>query len=132
MPALIFAGSHDVFDSTTGGPYAHRARLHSPKYRVMIEGAPRVWFSDGSRQPPDGKDPDCGFFEKNAPELAVPLCDERGGLIDPDRQKQIVRAVITAFFDAYLKAGAKALAKLRRSAEEFPEVTLISEEKRAH
>lgn len=62
----------------------------------------------------------------------MPLCDERGGLIDPDRQKQIVRAVITASFDAYLKGDAKALAKLRRSAEEFPEVTLVSEEKRAH
>lgn len=58
MPALIFAGSRDVFDSTTGGAYAHYARLHSPKYHVMIEGAPHVWFGDGSRQPADGKNPD--------------------------------------------------------------------------
>jgi len=128
VPALIFAGTRDVFDSTTGGPYAYYARLRSPKYHVMIEGAPHYWFSDRRHRPPEGKNPDCGFFERNAPELVLPLCEERGGLIDPERQKTIVRAIIQAFFDAYLKDDAKARDRLRRSGEDFPEVRLVHED----
>jgi predicted dienelactone hydrolase len=128
VPALIFAGTRDVFDSTTGGPYAYYARLRSPKYHVMIEGAPHVWFGDGRRVPPDGKNPDCRFFEENAPGLELPLCDERGGLIDPDRQKEIVRAVLTTFFDAHLAGDEKARARLRRTSQLHPEVKLVFEE----
>jgi len=127
VPALIFAGSRDVFDSTTGGPYASYARLRSPKYHVMINGAPHVWFGNGRRRPPEGKNPDCAFFERNAPDLVLPLCDERGGLIDPDRQKTIVRAVIQSFFDGYLKQDAGALERLRGAGDEFTEVKLVSQ-----
>ncbi len=128
VPSLIFAGTRDVFDSTTGGPYATFSRLRSPKYHAMIEGAPHVWFGDGRRMPPGGKNPDCQFFERNAPELVLPLCDERGGLIDPDRQKEIVRAVIAAFFDGYLKQDESAREELRRAGLDFSEVTLRLEE----
>ncbi len=58
----------------------------------------------------------------------LPLCDERGGLIDPDRQKKIVRAVIQAFFDGYLKQEVSARERLRRAGREFSEVTLRLEE----
>lgn len=127
VPALIFAGTKDVFDSTTGGPYASYARLRSPKYHVMIEGAPHVWFGDRRHQPPNGKNPDCEFFEKNAPELVLSLCGERGGLIDPERQKAIVQAVIQSFFDGYLKRDTRAQERLARAGDEFPEVKLVFE-----
>ena len=125
VPALIFGGTRDVFDSTTGGPYAYYARLRSPKYHVMIEGAPHYWFSDRDRKPADGKNPDCRFFERNAPDLVLPLCDERGGLIDEKRQKAIVQAVIQTFFDGYLKEDVSSLGRLRRSEETFSEVKLV-------
>ena len=128
VPALIFAGTRDVFDSTTGGPYAYYARLRSPKYHVMIEGAPHVWFSDRSDVPPDGKNPDCGFFEANAPDMVLPLCEERGGLIDPMRQKAIVQSIIQAFFDAYLKGEEGGLERLRGAGDEFSEVKLVHED----
>lgn len=128
VPSLIFAGTRDVFDSTTGGPYASYARLRSPKYHAMIEGAPHVWFGDGRRMPPEGKNPDCLFFELNAPELVLPLCDERGGLIDPDRQKEIVRVVIAAFFDGYLKQDEGARKKLHGAGDDFSELTLTLKE----
>ena len=83
-----------------------------------------VWFRDGRRVPADGKNPDCSFFERNAPELVLPLCDERGGLIDPERQKKIVRALIADFFDGYLKQDEKARERLRRAGLDFSEVTL--------
>lgn len=128
VPALIFAGTRDVFDSTTGGPYAYYARLRSPKYHVMIEGAPHVWFGDGTDEPPEGKNPDCGFFEKNAPGMVLPLCEERGGLIDPMRQKAIVQSVIQSFFDAYLKEDEESLKRLRGASDQFGEVKLVHED----
>ena len=128
VPALVFAGTRDVFDSTTGGPYAYYARLRSPKYHVMIQDAPHIWFSDRADVPPDGKNPDCGFFEKNAPDMVLPLCEERGGLIDPMRQKAIVQSIIQDFFDAYLKEEESALERLRGAADEFPEVKLVHED----
>jgi predicted dienelactone hydrolase len=128
VPALIFAGTRDVFDSTTGGPYAYYARLRSPKYHVMIEDAPHSWFSDRAHVPADGKNPDCGFFEANAPDMVLPLCEERGGLIDPMRQKAIVQSIIQAFFDAYLKGEEGGLEQLRGAGDEFPEVKLVHED----
>jgi len=128
VPALIFGGTRDVFDATTGGPYAYYARLRSPKYHVMIEGAPHSWFGDSDRTPADGKNPDCDFFEKNAPDLVLPLCEERGGLIAPERQKAIVESITLDFFDAYLKMDAKALERLRRAGDDFSEVKLVSED----
>jgi predicted dienelactone hydrolase len=128
VPALIFAGTKDVFDSTTGGPYAYYARLQSPKYHVMIEGAPHLWFGDGSDVPPDGKNPDCGWFEENAPGMVLPLCKERGGLTDPMHQKAIVQSVIQDFFDAHLKGEEAALERLRGAGDEFSEVKLVHED----
>ncbi|MAT93659.1 MAG: hypothetical protein CME59_13760 [Halioglobus sp.] len=128
VPALIFAGTRDVFDSTTGGPYAYYARLRSPRYHVMIEGAPHVWFGDRTDVPADGVNPDCGWFEEHAPGMDLPLCEERGGLIDPLRQKAIVQSVILAFFDAYLKEDGKALQQLRTADEDFDEVKLVYED----
>lgn len=128
VPALVFAGTRDVFDSTTGGPYAYYARLRSPKYHVMIDGAPHLWFGDQTHAPADGKNPDCEWFEENAPGMVLPLCAERGGLIDAMRQKAIVQSVIQAFFDAYLSGDKAGLKRLRGAGEEFPEVKLVHEE----
>ena len=55
------------------------------------------------------------------------MCEERRPLIDPGRQKEIVRHALLAFFDAYLKDDADAHARLGAIAETFEEVALRRE-----
>jgi hypothetical protein len=94
----------------------------------MIRRGVHVWFRDNTDRPADNKNPDCLFFERNMPNVTIPGCEERVPLIDPARQKEITRAAVLTFFDAYLKHDAAALARLRRLDKEFPEVELLKEE----
>jgi len=126
VPALLLAGDADVFAATTGGPWATYARLAPPKYLVMIRDAPHVWFGDRANVPADNVNPDCDWFEANTGMLP-PMCSQRRPLIEPARQKEIVRQALQAFFDGYLKGDSAALARIETIGQRFDEVTLRSE-----
>ena len=125
-PALLLVGDADIFEAQTGGPAAAYARLLPPKHQVMIHGAPHVWFGDGDEVPADNLNPDCLWFERSTG-ARPPQCGERRPLIDPARQKEIGRQALLAFFDAYLKDDAGALARLDAIGGTFGEVTLRQE-----
>ena len=125
-PALLLVGDADVFEAATAGSAAAYARLLPPKHQVMIRDAPHVWFGNGDHVPSDNLNPDCIWFEENTG-ARPPMCDERRPLIDPGRQKEIVRHALLAFFDAYLKDDADAHARLGAIAETFEEVALRRE-----
>jgi predicted dienelactone hydrolase len=128
VPVLFVSGDEDIFAKTTGRPYSAFMRLESPKFEVMIKGAPHLWFGDGAEQPADGKNPDCVFFERAIPGRTMAGCGAETALIDPHREKLITRTAVADFFDAYLNMDAVALARLRGIGETFPEVTLLREE----
>ena len=125
-PVLLLVGDADIFEAQTAGPAAAYARLLPPRRQVMIHGAPHVWFGDRDHVPPDDVNPDCLWFEENAGGQP-PQCAERRPLIDPARQKAITRHALLAFFDAYLKDDAGALARLAAIDETFADVTLRQE-----
>lgn len=128
VPVLFLSADHDVFARMTGRPHASYSRVEGPKTEVMIKGGVHVWFRGQPETLPDGKNPDCVFFERNMPGMAVPGCELRGGLIDPARQQAITRAALLDFFDGYLKKDAAALVRLRRLHRQFPEASVISED----
>lgn len=126
VPVLLLAGDADVFSSTTGGPWAAYARLAPPKHLVVIRDAPHVWFGDRAHVPAENRNPDCLWFEQNT-DMLPPMCSQRRALIQPSRQKEIVRQALHAFFDGYLKGDADALARIGSIGERFDEVTLRRE-----
>ncbi|MCH2172445.1 hypothetical protein MK489_16835 [Myxococcota bacterium] len=126
VPAMLLVGDADIFSASTGGPGAAYARLWGPKYMVEIRDAPHVWFGDRDNVPPDNLNPDCVWFEEHAG-MIPPLCAQRRPLIDPERQKVIVRTALEAFFDGYLKNDARARAQLGAMGGNFEEVTLHHE-----
>jgi predicted dienelactone hydrolase len=126
VPTLFLTGEKDIFARTTGRPHAAYSRIEAPKYEVLVRGGTHVWFRDNTDQPPDNKNPDCLFFERY--KMTMPGCEERTPLIDPALQKQITRAAVLSFFDAYLKHDAAALARLQQLDKEFPAVELTKEE----
>ncbi|MFP8874996.1 MAG: hypothetical protein VCB42_10865 [Myxococcota bacterium] len=126
LPVMLLVGDADVFSSTTGGPRAAYARLASPKYMVEIRDAPHLWFGNNSNVPPGNLNPDCVWFKEHT-QMLPPMCAERRPLIDPARQKVIVRHALTAFFDAYLKGRTDALSRIGAIGETFDEVTLHQE-----
>ena len=65
-------------------------------------------------------------FEENTG-TQPPLCTQRRPLIAPAVQKEITRQALHAFFDAYLKGDAAALARLEALGEAFDELTLQRE-----
>jgi hypothetical protein len=62
------------------------------------------------------------------PARAMPGCEARGGLINPARQQAITRDALLAFFDAYLKRDARALARLRGLGRKWREVMVRAED----
>jgi predicted dienelactone hydrolase len=122
VPTLFLSAEKDVFARITGRPYASYSRVEGPKTEVMIKGGVHVWFRGVPEVLPDGKNPDCLFFERMMPTLVMPGCAERGGLIDPARQQAITRAAVLSFFDGYLRGDARALARLRGLGRAFREV----------
>ena len=112
VPVLFVSAQHDLFARTTGRPYAAYARVEGPKYELMIDGGTHVWFRDGLERHPDGKNPDCLFFERNMPGTAMPGCEVPVTLIDPEEQQRMTRIALVTFFDAYLKKDAAALRSL--------------------
>lgn len=128
VPVLLLSADRDVFARTTGRPFAAYSRVEGPKTEVMIRGGVHVWFGDTPEPAPDGKNPDCLWFERNMPARAMPGCEMRGGLINPARQQAITRDALLAFFDAYLKRDARALARLRGLGRKWREVTVRAED----
>ena len=128
IPVLFLSADHDVFARTTGRPHAAYARVEGPKTEVMIHGGVHVWFRDGNEVLPDGKNPDCLFFERYLPGMVMPGCELRGGLIAPARQQEITRAAVLDFFDAYLKGDAQALVRLRGLHKQFREAGVVFED----
>lgn len=125
-PALLLVADADIFSASTGGPGPAYERLQTPKYQVLIRNAPHVWFGDRDQVPADNLNPDCIWFEENTG-VRPPLCAKRRPLIEPARQKEIVRYALLAFFDAYLKSDAEALARIGSVDEVFKEVVLRRE-----
>jgi predicted dienelactone hydrolase len=119
VPVLFLSASKDVFARMTGRPHAAYSRVEPPKYELMVEKGVHVWFRDGDEQPADNKNPDCLFFDKNMPGVAIPGCEERVPLIGAARQQEITRVTLLTFFDAYLKGDAKALERLQSLGDEF-------------
>lgn len=130
VPALFLSGDKDLFARMSGQPHTAYARLAAPKYEVMIKGGAHVWFHDKEDDVSQeaGKNPDCCFFEKWMPGVAIPGCEERGGLTTMDRQQEIIRSAIRSFFDGYLKNDLGARVRMRGLANEFAEVGLLMSE----
>ena len=128
VPVLFLSADHDVFARTTGRPHAAYSRVEGPKTEVLVHGGVHVWFRDGNEVLPDGKNPDCLFFDRYLPGLKMPGCDVRGGLITPARQQEITRAAVLDFFDAYLKQDAGALTRLRALHHHFREAEVSAED----
>ena len=128
VPVLFLSAEKDIFARTTGGPGAAFARVNAPKYEVMVTRGTHVWFRDGNDRPAGNKNPDCLFFERNVPNVAMPGCEERVPLIDPARQQEIARHALISFFDAYLKGSDAALGKLKRISTAYPEASLVMDE----
>ncbi len=103
VPVLFLSAEKDLFARMTGGPHAAYYRVIAPKFEVMVNKGAHVWFRDGADQPADNKNPDCLFFERSAPGMTVPGCQERIPLIGPALQQEITRTALRAFFDAELK-----------------------------
>ena len=128
VPVLFLSADHDVFARTTGRPHAAYSRVEGPKTEVMVRGGVHVSFRDGNEVLPDGKNPDCLFFERYLPGMVMPGCESRGGLIAPARQQEITRAAVLDFFDAYLKGDARALVRLRGLHKQFRETEVVFED----
>ena len=126
VPVLFLSAEKDVFARITGRPYAAFSRLEAPKYEAMIRRGVHVRFGDNADEPADGTNPDCRFFA--AAGMKVPGCDDKGPFLSPARQQAINRAVVLAFFDAYLKDDAAQRARLRSLPAEFPEIDARFEE----
>ncbi len=128
VPVLFLSADRDVFARITGRPYAAYSRVAGPKTEVLVRGGVHVWFRDANDVPPGGKNPDCTFFETYVPNMVVPGCELRGGLIAPARQQEITRAAVLDFFDAYLKRNAAALRRLRGLGRQYREVAVRAED----
>lgn len=128
VPVLFLSAEKDVFARITGRPYASYSRVEGPKTEVMIRGGVHVWFRGTPQVLPDGKNPDCVFFERMMPGQVMPGCETRGGLIDPMRQQAITRDALLAFFDGTLRRDAKALKRLRALGRAYREVSVRAED----
>lgn len=128
LPVLFLSAEHDVFARMMGRPYAAYARVEAPKYEVMVRGGVHVWFHDGGDRHPEGKNPDCLFFERMAPGMKVPGCEGPVALADPERQHAIARASIRAFLDGHLKGDAAALRRLKQIGRTYREAQIRFEE----
>lgn len=125
-PVLLLVGEADIFSASTGGAGPAYERLRAPKYQVLIRNAPHVWFGNNDFEPADGLNPDCVWFQENIG-ARPPLCAKRWPLIEPTRQKMIVRYALRTFFDAYLKGDPGALARIGSVDEAFEEVVQRSD-----
>jgi hypothetical protein len=126
VPALFIYGEKDIFSRITGGLDTAYGRIGSPKFKMIIKAGMHVWFHDGGVQSPNGKNPDCDFFEQQGMP-SPPGCEERSPWISSERQREINRAALGAFFDAYLKNDSSALAQLRNLNEQFNELHVTHE-----
>ncbi len=129
VPALFLSAEHDVFANLTGRPFAAYSRIEPPKQEILIAGGTHVWFRDGLEKHPEGRNPDCLFFEKNAASMKVPGCQAPAALIDPEVQQAITRSALLNFFDAYLKGDKTALSALRGLNKEFPAASIRYEDR---
>jgi len=128
VPVLFLQADKDVFARMTGRPYAAYARVEGPKYQILLKGGYHIAFRDGDEQHPDGKNPDCLFFEKNMPGMTIPGCEEAGEFMAPARQQEITRTALVTFFDAYLKDDGVALERLRGLDDGLEDVELYYED----
>ncbi len=126
-PVLFLSAEKDVFAALMGRAHAAYSRVEPPKYEVMIKGGAHVWFHADIDRHPQGKNPDCLFFERMGPGMKVPGCDGPVTLINPLRQQAITLVAVRSFLDGYLKGNKSALARLRRIDKEFPEAELLSQ-----
>lgn len=128
VPVLFLQADKDVFARMTGRPFAAYARVEGPKYQLLLKGGYHIAFRDGEEQHPDGKNPDCLFFEKAMPTMSVPGCEGRGDFMAAARQQEITRNALVTFFDAYLKDSEAARERLRGIADGQDDVELVYEE----
>ncbi len=128
VPVLFLSAGYDVFAGLTGRPFAAYSRVEPPKQEILVRGGTHVWFRDGNDKHPEGRNPDCLFFEKNVPGMQVPGCGGPVELIDPEEQKAITRTALHNFFDAYLKSDPDALQALRSIHREYPAAELRFED----
>ena len=115
VPVLFFGGSRDLllpFD--TNSPPAFEQAL-PPKFAAKIIGGTHVWFTDFTEMFQEFANPDIGACEAVGWECVE---EEQAPLIDPQRQHELVKIVVTAFFKAFLKGDAAALRFLRQRVQE--------------
>ncbi len=128
LPALYLSAQNDVFARMMGRAHAAFMRVEPPKYEVMVKRGAHVWFHAEMERHPQGKNPDCLFFERMSPTMKVPGCEGPVEMIDPLRQQAITLAAVRSFLDGYLKNDAAALGRLRQIDKEFPEAELLTGE----
>lgn len=124
LPVLFLSAEKDVFAGLMGRAHAAYWRVEAPKYEVMIKRGSHVWFHAEMERHPEGKNPDCLFFERMGPGMRVPGCEGPAEMIDPVRQQAITLAAVRSFLDGYLKKDTAALARLRGIDKEFLEAEL--------
>jgi predicted dienelactone hydrolase len=125
LPVLFLSAEYDVFARMMGRAHSAFYRVEPPKYEVMVKRGAHVWFHSDMERHPQGKNPDCLFFERMGPGMKVPGCEAAVEMIDPARQQAITLAAVRSFLDGYLKKDAAALTRLRGIDKEFPEAELL-------
>ncbi|MCX7865053.1 MAG: dienelactone hydrolase family protein [Novosphingobium sp.] len=131
VPVLFLQADRDVFARMTGRPYAAYARVEGPKYQILLKGGYHVAFRDGEDRHPEGKNPDCLFFEENMPGVDIPGCEKPDQFMTAARQQEITRSALVAFFNAYLTGDTIALERLRTLDDGLDDVELVYEDQPA-
>jgi predicted dienelactone hydrolase len=135
VPTLVIGGTNDLLV----GPASIRAgydRIPPPKYWVDIAGADHTRFADVDLSDEDIQASGFNYTGENVRDEALQIIQATGAdpsaclqdeepaaaaLISADRQRELLRAFATPFFDAHLKGSDDALAFFE---EELPEMVI--------
>ena len=120
VPILALGGSLDLLTPPAGNRNVYES-ANPPRYFVELQGANHVHFADAALDDPEILSLD--FVGLRRPEVAsdaaeiiseiggdiggcaAPADGNREGLLSPERQRELLRAFATPFFDAYLRGS---------------------------
>jgi predicted dienelactone hydrolase len=113
VPALFFGASRDLLTPFDNGALPAFELTRRPKLLAKIIGGTHIWFSDATDMFLELGHPDLGACRL----IGLDGCVDEGQdpLIDPQRQHELVKIGITAFFDAFLNDAEGALQFLQRT-----------------
>ncbi len=115
VPALFLGASRDLLIPFDSGSLPAFQRTRPPKFLAKIIGGTHIWFSDSIETFREFGNPDLGACQFVGRECVE---DGQAPLIDPNRQHELAKIVVTAFLDAFLKDDAEALQFLHQRVQE--------------